>query len=126
MRQNPFSPIYDTARGLFWSASDAQIDVWCKNPQQVAAQIRKYAEGSKPQTGWEGEGSVNHFQLIELLAKETRFAPFIEKMRHQSNADKIFRLIDTEFVFLMTPQRRHLIKQYIQTRFERLQNIPLV
>lgn len=120
-----FSPIYDTARGLFWSTSDAQIDVWSKNPQQVVSQIRKYAEGAKPQTGWDSAGNINHFQLIELLAKEARFTPFIAKMRQQSNADKIFRLIDTDFICLMTPQRRHLIKKYIQTRFERLQNISL-
>ncbi len=120
-----FSPIYDTARGLFWTTSDAQIEVWGRNPQQVALQIRKYAEGSKPQTGWENRDSINHFQLIELLAKEKRFVPLVETMRQQCNADKIFRLIDSEFVFLMTSQRRNLIKIYIQTRFERLQNIPL-
>jgi hypothetical protein len=120
-----FSPIYDTARGLFWSTSDAQIEIWSKNQQQVDAQIRRYADGAKPQTGWEEERNINHFQLMELVAKDGRFKSIIESMRQQSNVEQIFRLIDTEFVFLMTLQRKNLVKKYIQTRFERLQNIPL-
>jgi hypothetical protein len=118
-----FSPIYDTARGLFWSTSDEIIDKWLNNTQLLTSKIVNYAQNAKPQTGWEGKGNINHFRLIELLWQDGRFKNIISEMCDIRNIPKIFRLIDSEFNFLTTQGRRILIKKCLQLRFDTLNKI---
>jgi hypothetical protein len=121
--QPRFAPIYDTARGLFWSTSDAKIQKWFEHPKQLSVHLKKYADNAKPQTGWEGYTSINHFQLVELLVQDARFVTILQNMCSLEKLPPIFHMIDQEFTPLMHPLRRTLIKQYIQYRFERLQII---
>ncbi|MEN9609458.1 MAG: hypothetical protein RLZZ628_272 [Bacteroidota bacterium] len=118
-----FAPIYDTARGLFWSTSDAQIQNWMQHPKQLPARIQKYAEGAKPQTGWDNQTNINHFQLMEHLAQDTRFRAILHQMYTPSNLQRIFQVLENEFSDLMNLQRRNLIQNYLQYRFDKLYTI---
>ena len=118
-----FSPIYDTARGLFWSTPEQNIKTWLSNQKQLTLQLEKYAEGAKPLTGWDDHSNINHFQLIELICQDGRFKDVLKELIQLSHLDEIYRVIDTEFLFLMSPNRRHLIKTYLHLRFQRIYTI---
>jgi HipA-like C-terminal domain len=61
-----FSPVYDTARGLFWNITDKDLQTYISYPTK----IDKYIANSRPKIGWEGEIRLNHFQFIEgIIAK---------------------------------------------------------
>jgi HipA-like C-terminal domain len=62
-----FSPIFDTARGLFWNDSDDKIVERTANKAQLAVYINKYIKNSMPKTGFEGVKNPNHLVLVEQL-----------------------------------------------------------
>ena len=74
-----------------------------------------------PKTGWEGQKNLNHFDLLKLL--------FIEHEDHNFKAilnvkklHNCLEMIDKEFSFLFSLERKSLIKQCLQMRFEILIN----
>lgn len=50
-----FSPVYDTARGLFWNDDDDKIIRCTSDRQHRINYIIKYCRKSRPKLGWEGE-----------------------------------------------------------------------
>lgn len=65
---NPcFSPIYDTARGLFWNEHERKIITLYQNSKELNNYLKKYSVNSKPKTGIDGDPSINHFQLLDYL-----------------------------------------------------------
>ena len=50
-RRPYFSPIYDTARGLFWNYSDKRLLELTKNSDQKAERIASYNNKTKPKIG---------------------------------------------------------------------------
>jgi HipA-like C-terminal domain len=120
-----FSPIYDTARGLFWSTPEQNIKIWLSNEQQLKIQLEKYSEGAKPLTGWDENSNINHFQLLEFIFQDGRYKSIFDELVQFSHLEKINRLIDNEFMFLMSSKRRELIKAYLHLRFKRINNIIL-
>ena len=46
-----FSPIYDTARGLYWNVHDITIDTKMNNPKDLDKYIQKYCNDSSPKIG---------------------------------------------------------------------------
>ena len=58
-----FSPVYDTARGLFWNDSEEKLRGIVEVNKTVDSHIKKYCKSSRPKIGWENEKNLNHFQL---------------------------------------------------------------
>jgi hypothetical protein len=112
-----FSPIYDTARGLFWNMDEPGIRQLLNNPPSLDGYINR----SHPMLGWDKYGKVKHFELIQLVWENRpeyreccrRFSAttFREKSRH---------LLDCEFKHLMSTERRELIKRSLALRHRRL------
>lgn len=116
-----FSPIYDTARGLFWNEPEQKIVSLHTDKNRFQNFLRKYIQNSMPKTGWEGQKNLNHFDLLKLL--------FIEHEDHNFKAilnvkklHNCLEMIDKEFSFLFSLERKSLIKQCLQMRFEILIN----
>ena len=70
-QQKPvFSPIYDTARALFWNYHEDRIQELVKDENQTSKHIKKYTDNSYPKTGWDGYNKLNHFELMNRLHEE--------------------------------------------------------
>jgi hypothetical protein len=117
-----FSPIYDSARGLFWNDSEEKIRIIYKDKNRLDAYIVKYSEGSTPKIGWEGISKLNHFDLLENL----RTLPIIincETMQHVCSDKTLgiaFSMIDKEFSNLLSSERKALIKKCLSYRHQRI------
>lgn len=114
-----FSPIYDTARGLFWNYSDEILLSWEKDVKQLSGRIIKYNNGSKPKMGWEGEKEINHFQMVKMLLnnKECTFA-LAKQIFSNDNLKKAEIVLNTEFKGLISDTRKSLIIRSLEYRFE--------
>lgn len=58
-----FSPVYDTARALFWNVPEHRVAQMLRDSKQFEA----YVDKCEPPVGWDGEPGVDFFRLIELI-----------------------------------------------------------
>ncbi len=116
-----FSPIYDTARGLYWNQHEENLPLSFELDK-----IKKYAENSRPKLGWENERDINHFKLIELIYVY-RDDYFIDSdtfnIINPTNLDKCFNVLRDEFNGLISNKRKDVIRICLENRFKRLEKI---
>ncbi len=119
-----FSPIYDTARGLFWNTHDDIIDLKMKNPKDLDRFIKKYCNDSTPKIGWDGT-KISHFDLVQHLIEldQVRNCELIRNVCSNNNLQKLFQLLDDKFSLLFSSNRIELIKRTLKYRFETIQKI---
>ncbi|MGH7844783.1 MAG: HipA domain-containing protein [Candidatus Binatia bacterium] len=114
-----FSPVFDTARALFWNNPERRINQMLNNP----AQLEAYLKACAPPVGWDGEEGVAFFPLMSLISKSsTRYSRLIQKFLDQTALENTFRLLEKEFKLLMSPERRELIKKCLKLRQEMLKD----
>ncbi|MBL0913654.1 MAG: HipA domain-containing protein [Bacteroidia bacterium] len=111
-----FSPVYDTARGLFWNETEEQLAGYLKNKSLLDARLYKYAVQSRPKTGWDGLENINHFDLIHKISQSNPRYSIICKELIKDQGSNIHRLIDKEFALLLSPCRKTLIKKLLTIR----------
>src|SRR5687767_5595033 len=75
--QSPrFSPVFDTARALFWNVPETRVRQMLRDRRQLETYIGKCA----PPFSWDKEPDVDFFRLIGLIWKQfDRYKPHIEK-----------------------------------------------
>ena len=119
-----FSPVYDTARGLFWNDSDQNLEKW-KHPKQMASHIKKYCEASRPKLGWVGEKNINHFRLVEqiyesefYISKEEVKTLFSERMINEMKC-----LIKGEFADYFNQLRLDFIIKCLECRYQTIKGL---
>jgi len=111
-----FSPIYDTARGLFWNEAESRLHFF-----EQQSKLESYMNKSLPRTGWENMAQINHFQLVEKIFHEDgRYCQICQEILNDETFPKIDRLIDERFSILMSDARLKLIKKCLSLRIERL------
>lgn len=115
-----FSPIYDSARGLFWNDHESKLVNWTKDPKQLEQRIKKYAEGSKPKIGWNGYDDLNHFDLLNHLSSDVRFRNTCREVISHQNKLRIINLLKSDFSALYSKERLQVIIMCIEYRFDRL------
>ena len=126
--QNPqkvkFSPIYDTARALFWNVDEAEIERWAANPNLMNRKIESYVNQSKPKVGLEGRQVVNHFDIIRELYSdyENGTKELVELMIQDHNKKRCIELIRIDFKKIVSPSRLKVIEHCINLRFEKIQH----
>jgi hypothetical protein len=119
-----FAPIYDTARALFWNFSDDKIDNVTQNDKMANIQIEKYGKNSKPKMGIEDRNNPNHFKFIEeTYERFPDFAHCITKVIKNAVKEEDYKLIDEEYRFLLSEDRRKLIKDCLSYRKTKLSQI---
>ncbi len=122
-----FAPIYDTARGLHWNISEENVKRILQSEQKNGSnpQIEKYVVNSRPKIGWEGEGTLSHFELLRRIYEtetgisKQNFVTFVE----QCNLEECLCVIDNEFGGLFSFARKELIKKTLTLRFQIIQSI---
>jgi hypothetical protein len=114
-----FSPIYDSARALFWNYTEDKVVLLARNPQQRANEIVKYAQNSIPMTGWDGVPKPNHFELLRnIWQQNSMLRPYLSDLVPENALTKIEELLHTEFYQLMSSERRDLILTYLKFRLQ--------
>lgn len=120
-----FSPIYDTARGLFWNYSESKIRDIVEVNRTTDSHIRKYCKDSRPKIGWEGEKNPNHFNLFkQIYANEFHISK--DDVRQLLTPDVLERMkaeVKQNFQFLMSMNRITLICKCLEYRFNELRKL---
>ncbi len=113
-----FSPIYDSARGLFWNHTEQKVISLQHDKNQLQAFIVKYHKNAKPKIGWERDKQLNHFQMVERLVVNNECG--FEKAQNlfsSNNLAKAEKVIKNEFQGLISNARKELILRYLEYRF---------
>ena len=117
VRPPRFSPIYDTARGLFWNESEVGLARFGRSETA----LDKYIRTASPLIGWDlRSGEIpNHFGLIRtVITCDAYYGPVLEPMGGPKALASIGKQIDEKFSRLLSEPRRHLIKECLRRRFE--------
>jgi len=120
-----FSPVYDTARGLFWNYSESKIMDIVEVNKTIDSHIQKYCKDSRPKIGWEGEKNPNHFQLFnQIYTNEFHISK--DEVREMLAPDVLERMIaevKQNFQSLMSVNRVTLICKCLEYRFNELRKL---
>lgn len=118
-RKAHLSPVYDTARGLFWNASDEQLAMRIKH-KDIERYVKKYSDGSKPKLGWKDAGDLNHFRLVKEIY-DNHFYISREEMRELFKKEMILgmkNIINKNFTCLLSRERLFIIKECLDYRYK--------
>jgi HipA-like C-terminal domain len=108
-----FSPVFDTARALFWNASEPRIRQLLSDKAMMDGYVRR----SAPQIGWDNQDSIGHFDLIKNIYREyALFRSAIMKYSHVERVSAVEELLEREFSQIMSIDRRSLILKCLVVR----------
>ena len=117
-----FSPIYDTARGLFWNQDEKKLlsKYYIKDGINRVA-FEKYLNNSMPKIGWEGQTKVNHFYMIErIIEAYPEYSVLCKRLTADEKLEKILAMLKAEFTRIFSKHRYLLIEECIKERFFRI------
>lgn len=123
--QPRFSPIFDTARALFWNHSEQTLYNWEKQGN-VKDKLRKYCKNSNSKIGVKNKGQVNHFDLLDSIIKSNPDSLSdinILSSIDQEPVDFVEELLKGEFKKLISPLRRNWICRLIEYRTELFRSV---
>lgn len=117
-----FSPIYDTARGLFWNNPEKKIITLYNNPHNLAASLEKYSKNSRPKTGVDGNPNINHYELIShIYHNEVGITKAnLKAMINEEALEQLLYCINVEFRHLLSTKRRFVISEYLKLRYNKI------
>jgi HipA-like protein len=112
-----FSPVFDTARALFWNKPERSV----KQMLTDEVQFHTYIRGCAPPIGWDSVSAVDFCHLIGLIWNHyERYRRSIEKFLSQRPLIESIVILDKEFGLLMSSERRELIKRCLIYRYHLL------
>ena len=120
-----FSPIYDTARGLFWNYSESKVKNIVEVNKTTDNHIRRYCKDSRPKIGWEGEKNPNHFQLFEqIYSNEFHITKDeVKDLLTPAVLERMITEVKQNFQPLMSVNRVTLISNCLEYRFNELRKL---
>lgn len=119
-----FSPVYDTARGMFWNASDKQLAMRVKQ-KDVARYVKKYSDGSKPKLGWKDVGDLNHFRMVKEIF-DSQFYIAHDEIHNLFKPEMLALMkdmINKEFGSLLSKERMLMINECLDYRYKTIKEI---
>ncbi len=123
--QPTFSPIYDTARGLFWNESEQKVHELLKDQNRFLKYLEKYTDNSAPKIGWDRQKNINHYKLVEkIYHAEFYFSKSeIRELLLQNILHKMLYTVNTLFKNYLSNERRLLITKCLELRYSNLYRI---
>ena len=120
-----FSPIYDTARGLFWNDSEEKIRKIWYDKNRLDFHIKKYSEASRPKIGWDGEKDINHFKLIEKIYNEEFYLSKYQQkaLLLQPVFERMLFTVNVRFKKFFSKERIGLITKCLEYRYNYIERI---
>jgi hypothetical protein len=123
-RMPRFSPIFDTARGVFWNDTEEKLMRVMTDAKTTDNFITSYVKNATPKIGWDNETKINHLQLIQFLRTHckplTLSAESIFKVVHKED---IKHLLQDEFSPLLPIKRLELIQKCLLLRYHEIEQI---
>jgi hypothetical protein len=111
-----FSPIFDTARALFWNRPESDV---VKILADKTA-LEGYIDRSKVKIGWDNCKKPGHFDIVGRIAAECpEFRAAAGKFASWDKLATCFDMIDIEFGRTLSQPRRTLIKECLTRRYDR-------
>lgn len=111
-----FSPIFDTARGLFWNTSDQGL-VKYRSDQSLAT----YVQRGCPLIGVDGTTEPNHFDLVDHVAScSEEYRSVLVELCGRQHLDRALGVLDSDFDRLLSKDRREAIGRCLDMRFRRV------
>jgi len=122
-----FSPIYDTARGLFWNEDEELLSERMKDISYFPKYLKKYCDKSRPKLGWEGETSINHFKLVEKIYDSEFYITKAEvkALFRDEVLQSMLLHINEKYASIMSSLRRQIIEECLKYRFKTINEIIL-
>lgn len=120
-----FSPIFDSARGLFWNKSETALARIINRHGVVDLNwMETYIRKSMPKIGWEGEKKVTHFEQMTYLQNAyPEYRPICQEIINPTQFERVKRLLKDRFKLLMSEQRFMLVNMCLLLRYQKLRNI---
>lgn len=120
-----FSPVYDTARGLFWNYSENKVKDIVEVNHTIDSHIRRYCKSSRPKIGWEGENNPNHFQLFKQIYSNEFYITKdeVKNLLMHTVLEQMNKEIRQNFQPIMSVNRITLICKCLEYRFNELKKI---
>jgi hypothetical protein len=125
-RHQPYySPIYDTARGLYWNKDEKFIlSLHNDSDKQQNKRIEIYVNKSVPKISIPNNERCNHFQLIEYLKKNKYIKEeHIKRWTNNVSLERTLSILNKDFVKHFTPERRLITNKILNLRFQKLKSI---
>lgn len=119
-----FSPIYDTARALFWNQKESFFEHLDKDSNSDT-RIIKYINNSKPKIGLEKVKNPNHFDIVKSLSKD-RFLgsrDIVNELINDKQHNICLELFNDQLSEFYTPVRKRIISKCLDLRFRMLKEI---
>ncbi len=111
-----FSPIYDTARALFWNTTEERLAV-VETAGRLEGFLDKYVSQSMPKTGWDGLSGLNHFALLEVLAAQRpKFGVVLKELAEPDAAAVLRDLLAGEFTGMFSDSRMKFMTRGLEKR----------
>lgn len=112
-----FSPIFDTARALYWNTTESRLAEIARDKNRHRAHLTKYVERCFPKTGWDGLNAPNHFTLIRSIAEgRPELRPVLESLCCPQITESVGQLLQTEFKRLISPLRAYFMLECLDRR----------
>lgn len=112
-----FSPVYDTARALFWNIPETRIRQMLTDEQQ----LEKYVNNCAAPIGCDKEPNVDFFRLVGLIWEHfDGYRNNIEKFLPHGLLKLSCEKIDQSFAHLFSKERSELIKRCLWLRRNKL------
>ncbi|MFV1980231.1 MAG: HipA domain-containing protein [Rhodothermia bacterium] len=112
-----FSPVYDTARALFWNSPDSKVEEILADKFRLDAFLGKYIRQSKPKTGCKGVSAPNHFELMtHIMRNHQEYGSVLRDLLATDLLESLDLLWKTEFEHLMSSSRKQLIRECLARR----------
>ena len=119
-----FAPVYDSARGLLWNASDETLIKWKKMQSSGGKHLERYINDACPRISIEGNKEVDHFGLMAFLKnKNQAFKETIDTLASLEREEEILLMLRKDFFPLFIKERSELITYIINTRFKKIREI---
>lgn len=120
-----FSPIYDSARGLFWNMQEKELVSLHADKHRREAKLQSYVRKSQPKLSWDGVPNITHIDMVrriadmELGVSRAEVKTFYDPIRLTA----CFAMIDREFTGLFSPERLDMIKRCLRLRIEEINKV---
>jgi hypothetical protein len=111
-----FSPIFDSARGLFWNTDEERLR---RQEGRFDEFLKVYTRKCYPMIGWDGLNSPNHFDVVQKIAQRfTSYRQTLHKLAMLDLPEKVDKLLETEFDGLFSSRRKKFIVACLRSRIE--------
>lgn len=120
-----FSPIYDTARGLFWNEPEKKIVALYNDKKRFDTYLSKYCKNSRPKVGWEGVNNINHFQLVhDIYRYEIGISRNeINELFLASRFEELIESVDFYMSDILSVERTKLILECLRYRYTEISKL---